>query len=587
MERMNTENLLLLEFLVDEVAFEERIRDDLLLIHGETCVTFQFLDNIPLCVTENEFTGNLEQIDKVEMKSGKSCLFSMTPREAEMAFNVFDIYLEVCKVMPPGTLPERILVGEGLISITRLYKKLMESFIKAGGSVCCAKSMEDTFKITSASTGNLVGSIRVFIRLSCFGKIIITEFQMNMQNKCIEFKKQNETCECNESEFLLGTQRSNKSTQDLGDTNECTTETIMQTDESLPIVKAPKSSPVNTLTSFSTSRETNKPYKAYGAFMGSNALTIKVMKDSKRREKALRYSVESRSSTMSKQQQLALEIENLEAKADMNQFRLAAGSCQLSNDVPNDQQLTYKTGPESMETILPNTQIVTCNQVANYVTPGITIPVPSPEVTDKEVFAFRVGKNRNGNVGGSELHIEMYTPKTLSNKMNQKYFQALKTIGTQYDLSELPDGYLENYYGKEIWQKILTENMQNESTEDVSKVHAQTSDLNKPIVISETSKRKYDAYCKNVQHQHGQGDCKCTKKCKKSDGSKRKNGSPLPHKKMKCSQIAKHIEKNPKIENVHIVTNPICRCTCSKKYSVEIHRPMPLYHEQSNIHYIN
>lgn len=53
-----TENLFLLEFLVDKVCIDPKwgLQDNLVGLTGETCVQFRFLNNEPLDVCEADFT---------------------------------------------------------------------------------------------------------------------------------------------------------------------------------------------------------------------------------------------------------------------------------------------------------------------------------------------------------------------------------------------------------------------------------------------------------------------------------------------------------------------------------------------------
>lgn len=53
-----TENLFLLEFLVDKVCIDPKwgLQDNLAGLTGETCVQFRFLNNEPLDVCEADFT---------------------------------------------------------------------------------------------------------------------------------------------------------------------------------------------------------------------------------------------------------------------------------------------------------------------------------------------------------------------------------------------------------------------------------------------------------------------------------------------------------------------------------------------------
>lgn len=121
MDSIATENLFLLEFLVDSVDLDRGCDCDS--PSGELCIAFQFLDNAPLEVCENDFTASNQKGGS--LKTGKSCLFSLTPAQAEEATKQFDVYVSVVKKMQPGWLPEKVEIGSTLISIANLFCELV------------------------------------------------------------------------------------------------------------------------------------------------------------------------------------------------------------------------------------------------------------------------------------------------------------------------------------------------------------------------------------------------------------------------------------------------------------------------------
>ncbi|CAG9763279.1 unnamed protein product [Ceutorhynchus assimilis] len=187
MEKIATENLFLLEFLVDSVALDKKCECDA--PPGETCVSFQFLDNVPLDVCEADFEPkrNLKSGDNEAIKSGKSCLFSLSPQQATEALEQFDIAVSVMKKMQPGWLPETVQIGSSIIGISNLFSELISSVELSDGTTPTAKTLKDVFDV-SDSKGISIGKINVYIRISCFGKLIVTQFQMNLDDKSVLFK---------------------------------------------------------------------------------------------------------------------------------------------------------------------------------------------------------------------------------------------------------------------------------------------------------------------------------------------------------------------------------------------------------------
>ncbi|KAJ8952974.1 hypothetical protein NQ317_012139 [Molorchus minor] len=202
MDKIATENLFLLEFLVDKVELNQKCQCDA--PPSETCVSFQFLDNAPLDVCEADFTPkrNYREDTDTTTKSGKSCLFSLSPDQADICLDTFDINVTIWRKMLPGWLPEKVEIGQALISIGKytgslstvagghvltFFGELITCVESSDGSVPTAKTLKDDFEITN-DRGDSQGKITIYIRMSCFGKLIITQFQMNLDEKSVLFK---------------------------------------------------------------------------------------------------------------------------------------------------------------------------------------------------------------------------------------------------------------------------------------------------------------------------------------------------------------------------------------------------------------
>lgn len=184
MEKLATENLFLLEFLVDEVNMDGKCDCDT--PPGEHCVSFQFLDNEPLDVCEADFSPGRKYGREDRTKSGKSCLFSLTPQQVQKATEVFDVNVTVFKKMQPGWLPEKISIGSALISISNLFVELIRSVEIQTEQTPSAKTLKDTFVLLD-SAGSKVGKINIYIRMSCFGKLIVTQFQVKQESDKLFF----------------------------------------------------------------------------------------------------------------------------------------------------------------------------------------------------------------------------------------------------------------------------------------------------------------------------------------------------------------------------------------------------------------
>ncbi|KAK9496788.1 hypothetical protein O3M35_012981 [Rhynocoris fuscipes] len=170
------EKLLLLEFLVDSVYYEKTAIDPRRLQGlADTNVRFQFLDYPPVDISEVDFcpTGDGYERSEISFKSGKSILFAL-PDLTRGIGNSFDIFVTVSRKIKksPGGLHD---LGKTVIRLGESFVNLLETTSYEG--VCpTSRTVRDSYTF-SDENGKITGLITAFIRLSCFGKIIVTQFQ--------------------------------------------------------------------------------------------------------------------------------------------------------------------------------------------------------------------------------------------------------------------------------------------------------------------------------------------------------------------------------------------------------------------------
>lgn len=184
---MKGEQLFLMEFLVDEVNIPaiRAIHEEIL--PARTCISFQILDLPPLNIYQESPTEACACIDNEPQvfKKGKSCLFALANVVLRKPLCSFPVTMSVYKELPPGVLPDVMLIGTHQIQVRDLINTLLSQQIFQIDSAC--RTLKDTFKITTA-TGQCVGKVTVFIRASCFGRKIVTQFQIPHNRKPYLFK---------------------------------------------------------------------------------------------------------------------------------------------------------------------------------------------------------------------------------------------------------------------------------------------------------------------------------------------------------------------------------------------------------------
>nr|XP_012234226.1 PREDICTED: uncharacterized protein LOC105679031 [Linepithema humile] len=176
-----------MEFLIDKINIPtiRAIHEEIL--PARTCVSFQILDLPPLHIYQETTTktcacnGSEPQI----FKKGKSCLFALPNDILQKPLCNFPVKMSVYKELPPAVLPDVMLIGTHQIQTRDLINSLLSrQFFNIGKTY---KTIKNVIKITTA-TGQCVGEATVFIRASCFGRKIITQFQIPHNRKPYLFK---------------------------------------------------------------------------------------------------------------------------------------------------------------------------------------------------------------------------------------------------------------------------------------------------------------------------------------------------------------------------------------------------------------
>lgn len=127
-----------------------------------------------------------ENFDTQIFNKGKSCLFALPTLVLEKPLTSFPITMTVYKKLPPGVLPDVMSIGSHQIQAKDFINNILRKRIFKS-SVAPSTTSKEIYKITTA-TGQAVGEIEIFMRISCFGKKIITQFQIPHNRKPFLFK---------------------------------------------------------------------------------------------------------------------------------------------------------------------------------------------------------------------------------------------------------------------------------------------------------------------------------------------------------------------------------------------------------------
>lgn len=169
------DGLFLLEVLIDKIRFANSSSYDK---KFKICVVIQCVFVDPFEISADEPGCNASWIDGshvVTLNSGKSCLFSLKEHDILTAMSNFPIKITVFTSPPCGCPPHRIVVGEAIIDMTKEFVQARSKYKEDPNNVSY-QALRDSFCVIGID-GVQTAEIAMFLRISCFGKLIVTQFQ--------------------------------------------------------------------------------------------------------------------------------------------------------------------------------------------------------------------------------------------------------------------------------------------------------------------------------------------------------------------------------------------------------------------------
>lgn len=176
MAKSDDDGLFLLEVLIDKIVFVKSpcFSDK----DFRTCVNIQCPGVEPLEICDDDPGSCFAKSGGPFVKtfnSGKSCLFSLKQADISKAMSNFPIQITVYKSLPCGCLPTKIIMGEATIDMTKEFVQSRKKYLEDPLNVSY-EALKDSFRIVGPDKAE-TGEVVMFLRISCFGKLIITRFQ--------------------------------------------------------------------------------------------------------------------------------------------------------------------------------------------------------------------------------------------------------------------------------------------------------------------------------------------------------------------------------------------------------------------------
>ncbi|KAG7313547.1 hypothetical protein JYU34_000691 [Plutella xylostella] len=168
------DSLFLLEVLVDKVTFKkapcfaDKDFKTCVAVASPVLAPFEICDDEPDSgpPTHSPFSRNFN--------NGKSCLFCMKETDIKKSMAKFPIKIQVFRTLPCGCIPTKILMGQADIDMTKEFIETRNRHMQDPNAVSY-QALKDTFQLHV--DGEPTGDISMYIRISCFGKLICTKFQ--------------------------------------------------------------------------------------------------------------------------------------------------------------------------------------------------------------------------------------------------------------------------------------------------------------------------------------------------------------------------------------------------------------------------
>lgn len=380
-EKEEKELLFLIEFLIDTLTLiPENLpvgSMDPCLLQGENCVVLTFMYYPPMCICETGLNPcRIVGENVTKFNAGKSLMFALSESQFEEPPPI-NLDVSVHKTLPHGSYPSKLQIGMTRILLTELFKQVFEKVDERPDKLPLSKSIKDTYQLMGGKD-KPTAEITIYIRLSCLGQNVVTEFQRGgdeCQPMLFKNKESNKIYEC----LPKG---------EVADDSDDVCPTCPGWGSTIPknICDAPGDH--FTGCSVTESRNEGDPedeeseYEEFGTEVHGHALTIKVKK-SKKAKSAGRA------------------LGSPACVCDQAGGKHKSGN-QITFQVPQDQNLCKK-GKKKATAYNVNSSNDGKKEI-------LQILPQSDEASDKDIFVVRIG--RKGEVyGKGKLELELRTPK--------------------------------------------------------------------------------------------------------------------------------------------------------------------------------
>ena len=201
------EQLFLLEILIERIVLRRSIAEQIYPTRDTALplsVKVKFINISQIEIDQEEFQDHegLTAASVGDFSTGKSCLFPMEPSELLKAIKKSPLRTELMR-KTEGTCPPEILGSTEIFLTSEMYKMVRQAMV-SNEEMPISSILQDSYNLRNDKQED-VGFISVFIRLSCYGQSIVTQFKLVKETNSFLFKNSKESTLLESQHCLCGT----------------------------------------------------------------------------------------------------------------------------------------------------------------------------------------------------------------------------------------------------------------------------------------------------------------------------------------------------------------------------------------------
>ncbi|KAJ8868969.1 hypothetical protein PR048_030510 [Dryococelus australis] len=182
------ELLFLLEVVVDSVTLEDKV---MTVADAPLRVGIKFIGYCMIEIKQEAFSDVLTTSKYGGFSSGQSIMFAKGPRQLLASIEESPLILTVFRQLPQMVPPD--ILGNTSIRLSDIMGEMIHEIIERRAAVPAARFLQGMFPLIGLS-GERLGEISIFVRLSCLGQTVLSQVQILRDQAAYLFKSVPSDC---------------------------------------------------------------------------------------------------------------------------------------------------------------------------------------------------------------------------------------------------------------------------------------------------------------------------------------------------------------------------------------------------------